>query len=335
MKKILMLGTGGTIASEITESGLSPQLTTEQILHYCPDISAFCRVDCRQLCNLDSTNIDPQHWQMMADAIREEYDRYDGFVLTHGTDTMAYTAAALCYLIQYSKKPIVLTGSQKPINLEITDSKTNLVDAFHYAASEDAHGVSIVFNGRVILGTRARKTHSKSFQAFSSINYPELAVIQDGRLLSYIEQEFLDHPIFCERLDPNVGLIKLVPGLEADFLEFMLERKDGVVIESFGVGGIPTAGSKSYYDVIGSAVSAGKTVVMTTQVPNEGSDLLLYHVGSRLKTGLDVLEAYDMTTEAAVTKLMWILGQTKDRQEVERLFYRPVSHDILIKAGGK
>ena len=131
MKKILMLGTGGTIASEITESGLSPQLTTEQILHYCPDISAFCRVDCRQLCNLDSTNIDPQHWQMMADAIREEYDRYDGFVLTHGTDTMAYTAAALCYLIQYSKKPIVLTGSQKPINLEITDSKTNLVDAFH------------------------------------------------------------------------------------------------------------------------------------------------------------------------------------------------------------
>ena len=132
-----------------------------------------------------------------------------------------------------------------------------------------------------------------------------------------------------------MGLIKLVPGLEADFLEFMLERKDGVVIESFGVGGIPTAGPKSYFDVIGSAVSAGKTVVMTTQVPNEGSDLLLYHVGNRLKTGLDVLEAYDMTTEAAVTKLMWILGQTKDRQEVERLFYRPVSHDILIKAGGK
>ena len=109
---------------------------------------------------------------------------------------------------------------------------------------------------------------------------------------------------------------------------------DGATLQ-IGVGGIPTAGPKSYYDVIGSAVSAGKTVVMTTQVPNEGSDLLLYHVGNRLKTGLDVLEAYDMTTEAAVTKLMWILGQTKDRQQVERLFYRPVSHDILIKAGGK
>ena len=271
----------------------------------------------------------------MANAIRENYDRYDGFVLTHGTDTMAYTAAALSYLIQYSKKPIVLTGSQKPINLEITDSKTNLVDAFHYAASEDAHGVSIVFNGRVILGTRARKTHSKSFQAFSSINYPELAVIQDGRLLSYITQEYRKQPVFGSRLDPAVGLIKLVPGLEADFLAFMLERKDGVVIESFGVGGIPSAGRHSYYEVIGDAMAKGKTVVMTTQVPNEGSDLLLYHVGNRLKTNLDVLEAYDMTTEAAVTKLMWILGQTRERREIERLFYRPVSHDILMTAGEK
>ena len=203
MKKILMLGTGGTIASEITESGLSPQLTTEQIMHYCPDISDFCSVDCLQLCNLDSTNIAPEHWQRMADSIRKEYNHYDGFVLTHGTDTMAYTAAALSYLIQYSKKPIVLTGSQKPINLEITDSKTNLVDAFHYAANEDAHGVSIVFNGRVILGTRARKTHSKSFQAFSSINYPELAVIQDGRLLNYITQECREKPVFSDKLDPS------------------------------------------------------------------------------------------------------------------------------------
>mgnify|MGYP002580219232 CR=1 FL=1 len=332
MKKILMLGTGGTIASEITESGLSPQLTTEQILHYCPDISDFCSVDCLQLCNLDSTNIAPEHWQRMADSIRKEYNHYDGFVLTHGTDTMAYTAAALSYLIQYSKKPIVLTGSQKPINLEITDSKTNLVDAFHYAANEDAHGVSIVFNGRVILGTRARKTHSKSFQAFSSVNYPDLAVVQDEHLLQYMRCACYPRPLFYDTLDDNVGLLKLIPGTPAAVLEFMLERFDGLVIESFGVGGLPEyEGDASYYDIIRRGVERGKIVVMTTQVPNEGSDLTVYHVGGRLKSTLRLLEAFDMTTEAAVAKLMWILGQTRDFDEAERLFYRPVARDILCE----
>ena len=178
MKKVLMLGTGGTIASEMTQSGLTPALTSEQLVANVPEISALCEVTCRQLFSIDSTNITPAHWLTIAGAVRESYDDFDGFVIAHRTDTMAYTAAALSYLIQYSPKPIVLTGAQKPILFENTDSKTNLADAFRVAVS-DLCGVMIVFNGRVILGTRARKTRTTSLQAFSSINYPLLAVLQN------------------------------------------------------------------------------------------------------------------------------------------------------------
>ena len=213
MKKILMIGTGGTIASEMTPEGLTPELNTHQLLAYLPRIAQLCHVDCIQLYSLDSTSIHPTHWLGTAQAIREHYDDYDGFVISHGTDTMAYTAAALSYLVQDSPKPIILTGAQKPIWFDGTDSKRNLTDAFLYAC-RGCGGVQIVFNGRVILGTRARKTYSKSFRAFSSVNYPDLAVVQDEHLLQYIRCESRPRPLFYDRLDPHVGLLKLIPGTE-------------------------------------------------------------------------------------------------------------------------
>ena len=328
MKNILLIGTGGTIASDVTEDGLAPELTTEQLLSHLPAISGICNVDCVQLLNLDSTNMRPEHWLKMVRCIRESYDRYDGFVITHGTDTMAYTAAALSYLIQGSPKPIILTGAQKPIWFDGTDSKRNLTDAFLYAC-RGCGGVQIVFNGKVILGTRARKTFSKSFQAFSSVNFPDLAVLQDERLLQYIRCESLERPVFYDRLDPHVGLLKLIPGVEDELAAFMLERYDGLIIESFGVGGLPDYEGGRLDAILRGAVACGKIVVMTTQVPNEGSDLTVYHVGGRLKSSMNLLEAYDMTTEAAVAKLMWILGQTRGFAEAERLFYTPVARDIL------
>jgi L-asparaginase, type I len=331
MKNILMIGTGGTIASEMTPSGLTPELNSTQLLSFVPRIGEMCHVDCVQLYSLDSTNIRPAHWLGVARAVRENYARYDGFVISHGTDTMAYTAAALSYLIQGSPKPIVLTGAQKPIWFDGTDSKRNLTDAFLYAC-RGCGGVQIVFNGKVILGTRARKTCSKSFQAFSSVNYPDLAVVQDEHLLQYMRCACYPSPVFYDALDDKVGLLKLIPGTPAAVLEFMLDRFDGLVIESFGVGGLPEyEGDASYFDIIHRGIARGKLVVMTTQVPNEGSNLAVYHVGGRLKSALCLLEAYDMTTEAAVAKLMWIMGQTHDFDEAERLFYRPVARDILYE----
>ncbi len=331
MKNILMIGTGGTIASEMTPSGLTPELNSTQLLSFVPRIGEMCHVDCVQLYSLDSTNIRPAHWLGVARAVRENYARYDGFVISHGTDTMAYTAAALSYLIQGSPKPIVLTGAQKPIWFDGTDSKRNLTDAFLYAC-RGCGGVQIVFNGKVILGTRARKTCSKSFQAFSSVNYPDLAVVQDEHLLQYMRCACYPSPVFYDALDDKVGLLKLIPGTPAAVLEFMLDRFDGLVIESFGVGGLPEyEGDASYFDIIHRGIARGKLVVMTTQVPNEGSNLAVYHVGGRLKSALCLLEAYDMTTEAAVAKLMWIMGQTRNFDEAERLFYRPVARDILYE----
>lgn len=157
MKKIFLIATGGTIVSKIGKNGLTPQIQAEELLQYVPQCRKFCEVETLQLMNLDSTNMCPRDWEIIAGAIRSHYEDFDGFVICHGTDTLAFTAAVLSYMIQNSPKPVVLTGSQKPIDLEITDARTNLADSLLYASDDDSSGVSIVFDGKVIAGTRAKK----------------------------------------------------------------------------------------------------------------------------------------------------------------------------------
>jgi len=327
MKKILLIGTGGTIASVPTENGLVPGLQSDEILKLVPEIEGICQVDCVQPISMDSTNIRPGHWIKMTDVIRKNYERYDGFVITHGTDTMAYTAAALSYMIQNSQKPIVCTGAQISAGERNSDAGRNLTDAFLYACDDLSHGIQIVFSGSVICGTRARKNYSKRFDAFGSINYPEIARVQSGTILRFIVDEFREPVRFADGLNPNVGILKLVPGMRRDVMRFMLETYDGLVIESFGVGGIPEY--SDFYGEIENAIAAGKMIVLTTQVPNEGSDIAVYHVGNILKKRGTVLEAYDMTVEAAFTKLMWVLNHDCSAEERCRLFYTPIYHDIL------
>ncbi len=337
MKNILMIATGGTIASGATQTGLAPQLDADELLHYTPQVKKLCRVDAVELFSIDSTNISPRHWQLLVDCIRENYERYDGFVITHGTDTMAYTAAALSYYIQHSPKPIVLTGAQKPISMEITDSKTNLEDAFSYACADASSGVVIVFGGKVILGTRARKVRTKSFDAFASINYPPLAEIVDGRMMRYIALPKEQAPAFYERMDAKIGIFKLIPGMGADVLEFILERYDAVIIESYGVGGIPSLEGAAFDRVIERGLSAGKIVVMTTQVPNEGSDMTVYRVGRRLKSRFQLIEAFDMTSESVNAKLLWLCSNFSgaEASQLRRLFYTSVANDMLYSEYGE
>ena len=281
--------------------------------------------------NLDSTNVGPSHWLSIARAIEAQYWDYDGFVVTHGTDTMAYTAAALSYLIQDSPKPIVITGAQKPIDMENTDARTNLSDSLLFASCKKAHGVNLVFDGKVIAGTRGKKERTKSYNAFSSINFPYIAAIQEDHVIFYLDDKDQKerHVRFSLTMNSNVGLLKLIPSMDAGLLNYMAEHYDGVIIESFGVGGLPSYESGDFRQAIDKWTSMGKTVIMTTQVTNEGSNMSIYEVGKKMKRDFGLLEAYDMTLEAAVTKLMWILGQTRDPEEVRRLFYQPVQWDII------
>lgn len=330
MKKILFIATGGTIASKKTDSGLTPQITPEELLSYIPMISKVCTVDTIQLLNLDSSNMEPKHWAMMVECIKDNYDTYDGFVIAHGTDTMAYTAAGLSYMIQNSAKPIVITGSQKPINMDITDAKTNLLDSFIYASDERSQGICIVFDGKVIAGTRAKKIRSKSYNAFDSIDFPALAMIQDGQIMRYIPMlPYEEEVSFYTEMDEKVFLLKLIPGIAPDMLTYIFSHYDAVIVESFGVGGIPKSIAETFYSLCRKYPE--KMIVMATQVAHEGSDMTIYEVGHEMKEMCNFLESYDMTLESVIAKTMWMLAnQNVSNENQEDLFYKSINYDVIF-----
>ena len=325
MKKILFIATGGTIASQEGTDGLIPVLTSKDLLYQVPELQSICSLDAIELFRLDSTNITPAEWLKLEQTIEARYDSYDGFVIAHGTDTMAYTAAALSYLIQNSAKPIVLTGSQKPINDRDTDARSNLIRAFQYAVSENAWGVHIVFYDRVICGTRAVKTYSKSFHAFASMNYPDTARFRENQLAAFLPKPELPAVRFYHALDTRVFVLKLIPGLQPDVLHAVLPQCRGLVLEGFGLGGLPDA----LLSELNAWTQNGGIVVFATQVRNEGTDLSVYEVGRLAGKLTGTVEAKDMTTEAAVTKLMWALSAGGSQKEICKLFEQPVAFDRL------
>ena len=350
MKHILLIATGGTIASAEDGNGLSPALTGEELARSVPEIEGLCELDIVQPMNIDSTNMRPADWLRIAEVIRENYDAHDGFVVLHGTDTMSYTAAALSYLIQDSPKPIVLTGSQQPMGNPFTDAKINLYQSLVYAVSDRSRDVSIVFGGYAIAGTRARKQRTMSFNAFNSINYPVLAYLRQDKIIcsgsaavsagpaecdcagdgaAHAADGALDEPRFYTELNSRVCALKLTPGLTPDIFRLLKPDYDAVILETFGMGGVPERGADgaSYQEAIFDWVDSGRTVVMTTQVPEEGLDLGVYEVGRAYAEHPGILKGGDMTTEALVAKTMWALGQTRDADELQRLFYRPINHD--------
>lgn len=327
MKKILMIATGGTIASKEGDSGLAPAISGEELADSVPGIRDICQLTVLQLMNIDSTNMRPRQWLQIRDAIMEQYDSYDGFVVLHGTDTMAYTAAALSYLIQNSCKPIVLTGSQKPMGNPYTDAKINIYQSILYAVDDASCNVNIVFNGKAVAGTRGRKQRTRSFDAFESMNFPMMAVLHDDRIIRH----YMEIPPAPEdlktynQLNDRVFVLKLTPEAKSDIFDLLKGHYDAIILETFGIGGIPDSFEKAIF----SWVDSGKTLAVTTQVPEEGCDLEVYKVGKKYSEHPGILQAGDMTTESIVAKLMWVLGQTDQSEKIKELFYTVINHDRI------
>jgi len=329
MKRILMIATGGTIASMKSEEGLTPGMSGEELAANVPGLHDLCEIDVIQLMNIDSTNMRPKHWVMIRDAIMENYRDYDGFVVLHGTDTLAYTAAALSYLIQNSRKPIVLTGAQKPMSDPYTDAKINIYQSVLYALDFNSCDVNIVFNGKAVAGTRGRKQRTRSFAAFESMNFPPLAYIYDNKVSRHYSTPLParnDLKTYSE-LNERVFVLKLTPEIKPDIFELLADHYDAIIMETFGIGGIPEYEDTSFEKAIFKWIESGKVIALTTQVPEEGCDMAVYKVGKKYSECPGIMTAGDMTTEAIVAKMMWVLGQTSDQKEIAKLFRRPINND--------
>ncbi|MBU5263120.1 type I asparaginase [Bacillus atrophaeus] len=328
MKKLLLLTTGGTIASVEGENGLAPAVKADELLSYVSQLDNDYTMETQSLMNLDSTNMQPEYWVKIAKAVEENYEAYDGFVITHGTDTMAYTSAALSYMLQHATKPIVITGSQIPITFKKTDAKKNITDAIRFAC-EGVGGVYVVFDGRVIQGTRAIKLRTKSYDAFESINYPYIAFInEDG--IEYNKQMTPEQEPFAvdTSLCTDVCLLKLHPGLKPEMLDALKSMYKGIVIESYGSGGIPFE-ERDLLTKINELIESGIVVVITTQCLEEGEDMSIYEVGRRVNQDL-IIRSRNMNTEAIVPKLMWALGKSSDLVEVKKIMETPIADDVVL-----
>ncbi|NOU16176.1 MAG: type I asparaginase [Bacteroidales bacterium] len=335
---ILIIYTGGTIGmKQNPETGALIPFNFNQIEIEVPELKKFhYKLETISFNPpVDSSDISPDFWIKLAVTIKENYEKYDGFVILHGTDTMSFTASALSFMLQNLDKPVILTGSQLPIGMLRTDGKENLISAIEIAAASHngqplVPEVCIFFENRLFRGNRATKHNAEHFNAFRSDNYPHLA--EAGINIKY-NFAFIHYPtskrdlIIHTNLDNNIGILKLFPGITAEFVDSVLNSPSikAIILETFGSGNAPSL--SWFLDKIRDAVSRGVVVVNVTQCHAGSVDMEKYENGLILKKA-GVISGYDITFEAAVAKLMLLLGKKLTPDIIKQEMAKSMSGEI-------
>ena len=322
LKNILLIHTGGTFGMMPTEPTkvLAPADIRHLILKYLPEIANIARIDFKVAFNIDSANIQIHHWQTLAGMIAANYQKYEGFVIIHGTDSMVYTASALSFMLQGLAKPVILTGSQRPLAVIRSDARSNLIGSIELATYKIPE-VSIYFDNQLFRGNRAIKISSTSYEAFASPNFPILAEVGLDITLSKNILAAGKKLLYSDQFDENVLCLRFFPGLLPSHLDGIPDSPvKGVIIEALGLGNL-SIDEKPLIPWIEKMNQAGKIIVITSQSPYGTVNFNLYECGQKI-IAAGGISAMDMTTSAAIIKLMFMLGQFPDDPQKVKFYYQ-------------